>query len=285
MKGLTQQAEDWSGQHLTPHQADRYLSLLGLIRRNPDLAFLSEIVSAHMIRIPFENISKLYYLKKFGVTSLLDLDTYLDGIEQYHFGGTCYTNNIYLNLLMNHLGFDAMLCGADMSSPDVHIVSIVKLDGREYIVDVGYGAPFLTPLPRDLASDFEVELGSSRYVLKPQDVKKYSRLDMYKEGELKHGYTAKPIPRTPQFFNTVIDNSFQPQATFMNALLLVRVFPNRSIMINSSDLIISEGHSSTKKLLSSRQEIAGAINTYCDIPLHIIEVSMSQLGHLGNAWT
>ncbi len=32
---------------------------------------------------------------------------------------------IHLNQLLSHLGFDVMLCGADMKNPDVHLINIV----------------------------------------------------------------------------------------------------------------------------------------------------------------
>jgi arylamine N-acetyltransferase len=56
-----------------------------------------------------------------------------------------------------------------MSAPDVHMVNIVTLDGRPYLADVGYAAPFLAPLPLDLAQDQEIAWGRERYVLKPRD--------------------------------------------------------------------------------------------------------------------
>ena len=82
-----------------------------------------------------------------------------------------------------------------MSNPDVHMVSMVNVDGREYLVDVGYAAPFLEPLPRDLATDYSIVLGRDRYVLKPQDAQRCSRLELYRDGNLKHGYLAKPRPK------------------------------------------------------------------------------------------
>src|SRR5512146_169462 len=129
----------------------RYLDVLGVTATDPSYDGLAELVAAHVTRIPFENVSKLYYKKNLGLTSPPPIELYLDGIEQYHFGGTCYSNNLYLNALLASLGYNVKLCGADMSAPDVHIVSMVRVDGREYIVDAGYGAPFLAPLPRDLA--------------------------------------------------------------------------------------------------------------------------------------
>ena len=40
---------------------DKYLDLLRVKKSKPDLDLLRKIVKAHLIRIPFENISKLLY--------------------------------------------------------------------------------------------------------------------------------------------------------------------------------------------------------------------------------
>ncbi len=142
--------------------------------------------------IPFENISKLYNRKHLGLAGLPSLQLYLDGIERYHFGGTCYANNFHFYSLLSTLGYSVKLCAADMTNPDVHMVIMVNVDGREYLVDGGYGAPFLSPMPRDLANDYVVELGRDRYVLKTQDDHGRSRLELYRDGQQKHGYVAKP---------------------------------------------------------------------------------------------
>ena len=106
------------------------------------------------------------------------LGLFLDGIERFNFGGTCYPNNYYFYQLLANLGYQTKLCGADMSNPDVHLVSMVTLEKREYLVDVGYAAPFIAPMPRDLATDYVVVLGRDRYVLKPQDARGRSRMDL-----------------------------------------------------------------------------------------------------------
>ena len=115
---------------------DRYLNILGVSRKEPSITALYEIVTAHLTKVPFENISKLLY-KKQGLKNIPDLSVYLDGIEKFNFGGTCYSNNYYLYLLLKYVGYDLKLCGADMKNPDVHIVSMLKIGGRDFIVDCG----------------------------------------------------------------------------------------------------------------------------------------------------
>ncbi len=51
---------------MTPEFARRYLTLLGVEVGPPTLGLLRALVRSHVQRIPFENISKLHYLKKSG---------------------------------------------------------------------------------------------------------------------------------------------------------------------------------------------------------------------------
>ena len=76
---------------------DKYLELLGIEATDPTYEFLCKLVKAHLIQVPFENISKLLF-KKQGMNYIPTLQTFLDGIGKHNFGGTCYTNNYYFYL-------------------------------------------------------------------------------------------------------------------------------------------------------------------------------------------
>lgn len=260
----------------------RYLGLLGVPKRPPSLDALGELVAAHLMHVPFENVSKLYYRKHMGLNNIPDIATYLDGIERYHFGGTCYSNNYYFYLLLANLGYAAKLCGADMNNPDAHMISMVTVEGREYLVDVGYAAPFLAPLPRDLTEDYTIVLGRDRYVLKPQDANGCSRLELYRDGNLKHGYLAKPAPKQIEDFS--VADSFRADATFMNALLLVRFYRDRSLVIHNLTVIESQGTASKSHSLNSRDELGRVVERHFGIPKGIVMEAVGELRQLNDAW-
>ena len=264
---------------------DRFLGLLRCKRRNPGAAALTELISSLLYRVPFENVSKVYRLKRDGLRGLPGIERYLDGIERYSFGGTCYSNNYYLHLLLTHLGYDVSLCGADMNNPDVHIVNFVSVEGREYLIDVGYGAPFTEPLPRDLPHDYEIKLGADRYVLKPPDDHGRSRLEFYKDGEYKHGYTAKPIERTIEHFEPAITQSYRPEATFLNSLLIVRFFRDRMLRLHNLTLFDYSTRAACSRHLADREHLPAAVHEHFGIPSEIVAEVLATLGPLGDAWT
>jgi N-hydroxyarylamine O-acetyltransferase len=242
----------------------RYLRVLGVSHRAPGLAALTELTSAHLQRIPFENLSKLYHRKDPGMR-LPGLARFLDGVERHHVGGTCYSNNFHFHELLAQLGYRVSLCGAEMSAPDVHVVNTVELAGRPYLVDVGYAAPFLSPLPLDLERDHELRWGSDRYVLRPRDSSGRSRVQLYREGRLRHGYQVNPRPRRIQEFESVIAASFDASATFMNALLLARFFSGRSLTLRNLTLTETRDGATRLTRIPDRAVLPAAIERHFGI--------------------
>lgn len=177
------------GDHLTDAEVARYLRILGVERTRPSPDALGRLVRAQLCRVPFENVSKLYYRRQGCRHELPGLELFLDGIERCHFGGTCYLNNFHFFRLLRALGYEAALCGADMASgPDVHMAIRIRLGGRERLVDVGYAAPFYEPIPLDLPVPFTIRFGRDTYVVHPQDGEGRTRVDLRRDGERAHGY-------------------------------------------------------------------------------------------------
>lgn len=268
----------------SPSVFERYLEILGVEAAPPSLGHLRRLTTAQLQHVPFENISKLYLKKTQGATFVPSLEEHLDGIEQHHFGGTCYANNPYFFQLLEHLGYEVTLCGADMSDPDCHIVSRVELGRRQYLVDVGYGAPFFEPLPRDLDEPHEILYGSCRYVLEPQDGEGQSRLKMFRDGELTHGYLAKPKPREIAFFEETIMDSYRDTATFMNTVVVERYSPGRSVRIHNLSMTESTPKTSKTTPLADHEELARAIENRCGISADLVRVAIKGVALEGDIY-
>jgi len=262
----------------------KYLNILGIQKTAPSFRALKEIIKAQTSKIPFENISKLYYKKQNGLNSFIDFELYLEGIEKYSFGGTCYSINFYLYQLLNWLGYDVKLCGADMKNPDVHLVNIVKTENREFLVDAAYAAPFSEPLPLDSISDFQIICGEDRYVLKPKSLNNRHRVELYRKGKLIHAYSVNPKARDIVEFQQVIADSFDESSTFMNALLLTRFDDEDFIIIHNMTLIESKGRESKYFNLTSMDDLASVIEERFGIPKTIVLESLSNFQMRKDGW-
>ena len=211
--------------------ASRYLAHLGVARHKPSLAALAELVTAHLARVPFENVSKLVLAARGVPPGLPNLDRFLEDMETHGLGGTCYVLNPFLGDLLRHLGYAVELRGADMDQPDVHVVNVVTLEDSLWLVDVGYGAPFFAPLPLTAPDPVAVVLDGFTYVLHPPDPQGRSRLDQQRDGEVVHGYVVTPEARDPREFTDVVVDSYRPDSPFLSQLRIIRHRPGRSAFL------------------------------------------------------
>lgn len=262
----------------------RFLKLLGVKAARPSMHFLTGLINAHLSVVPFENISKLYYRDRFSQKGIPSLLQYLDGISGYHFGGTCYANNYYFFRLLEYLGFSVKLCAADIRRPGTHMVVLVTIDKRDYLVDVGYAAPFNLPVPMNLEADYSIRYGRDEYVFKPRDDKGCTRLEMFRNGAYKHGYLVRPESCNLDDFSKVISESFRPDATFFRALLLTRFISGRFCILHNMLYTESTANGSDSMELQSKDELVELVENRFQIPSAITGKLLTELDLSGDAW-
>ena len=127
---------------LTPDEADAYLTRLGLhARPAPDLDGLSALMTAHLLSVPFENLSI-----QIGHGVTLETDALLDKIVRRRRGGYCYELNGLFGLLLDGLGFHRRPVSARVWYRDppetpglTHTLNVVTLGQDEWLADVGFG--------------------------------------------------------------------------------------------------------------------------------------------------
>ncbi len=254
---------------------NKYLKVLGIGRSEPTLNYLTELLASQLNNIPFENISKIFYYKTLQLRNIPDFELYLNGIEKHNFGGTCYSNNYYFNQLLNHLGFDVILCGADMSSPDVHLTNIVTIDNNKYLVDVGYGAPFFRPIPMDINEIYSIIHGYDKYSYFPLNKEGLFELKQFSKNNIKHGYIVKPFKRDIKEFQKVIEDSFSKSATFLNRITIIKYYHSSSTSVRNYSLIKIKDREVKKIDLADRNEIINTITVNFKIKKDIVEESVN----------
>lgn len=262
----------------------RFLDLLGIKTKSPDLSYLSEIVRAHFSAIPFENISKLFYNLRESQQQIPSHDQYLKGIEMHHFGGTCYSNNFYLYELLRFLGFRAQICGADMKKPDSHLVIMVTLDRGSYLVDTGYAAPFLEPIPLDLAEDLWMDWGRDRFLIRPRDNEGRTHLMMFRNNRIRHGYIVRSEPKELKDFDRAISDSYRPEAPFFTSLLLTKYVSDRYCMIHNLEFIESWPGKSRISSIPDLPSLYKLVEERFQIPAWITRQVVTDKVVTGDAW-
>jgi arylamine N-acetyltransferase len=263
----------------------KFLKLLGLERKSPSLEALSELVNAHFSKIPFENISKIYYKEQFNLQSIPSFSQYLNGISENNFGGTCYANNYFFYKLLQFIGYNVILCGADMKEPDVHIVIIVTLNNFEYLVDVGNASLFLQPLPLFLKKDYTIIEGGNKYILNPRNAQANSKLEIIKHGVSKQGYLVKPIAKNINDFSEAISSSFRYDSIFLNSLLITKYISGKFYSIHNHELTVSKNDNFETRQISGSNELCYLIEKIIKIPASISKTVLNSIVSLKNVWS
>jgi N-hydroxyarylamine O-acetyltransferase len=114
---------------------------------NRDHETLGQLQLAHLLAVPFENLSI-----HAGEPIVLDDVALFDKIVRRRRGGFCYELNGLFAALLRALGFDVKMLSAGVANDDGvfsrefdHMTLLVSLDQR-WLVDVGFGDSFVEPL-------------------------------------------------------------------------------------------------------------------------------------------
>uniref|UniRef100_A0A8D1BVD3 Arylamine N-acetyltransferase 1 n=1 Tax=Sus scrofa TaxID=9823 RepID=A0A8D1BVD3_PIG len=120
-----------------------------------DLETLTDILQHQIRAIPFENLNI-----HCGEAMELDLEAIFDQIVRRNRGGWCLQVNHLLYWALTTIGFETTILGgyvyntfADKySNAMIHLLLKVAIDGREYIVDAGFGRSYQMWQPLELIS-------------------------------------------------------------------------------------------------------------------------------------
>jgi N-hydroxyarylamine O-acetyltransferase len=119
-----------------------YLARVGVEAAGPpDVGTLVRLHRAHVSAIPFENLEI-----QLGGQIALDLDTLTAKMVRRRRGGYCFEQNALLAAALEAIGFAPTRCEARVRPPDgailprTHMVLLVRCEGRDWLVDGGFGA-------------------------------------------------------------------------------------------------------------------------------------------------
>lgn len=127
---------------------DAYLRRIGFAREAcADLATLEALHARHPIAIPFENLATLM-----GHPVPLELEAVERKLVGEGRGGYCFEQNLLFAAALEALGFELESLAARVTwgrepgdvGARTHMVLLVRVDGEQYLCDVGFGGLTLT---------------------------------------------------------------------------------------------------------------------------------------------
>ncbi|QRP45606.1 arylamine N-acetyltransferase [Amycolatopsis sp. FDAARGOS 1241] len=132
--------------HIGAVDLTAYLRRVGRPEENPSAAALTALARAHVETIPFENVDVV--LKRHRG---IGLDVVSEKLVGRRRGGYCYEQAGLFAAVAERLGYEVQRTAARVQprrgGPYTHMTLIVTVDGAKHLVDVGFGAGILVPMP------------------------------------------------------------------------------------------------------------------------------------------
>ena len=125
---------------------DAYLRRIQHPRVVASVEALHSLHTAHVRAIPFENVDVIL-----GTHPGIEFDAVQAKLVDRQRGGYCYEHALLFAAVLEHLGFEVERRVARVqphkSGPRTHMLLLVRVDGQEFLADVGFGAGMLKPMP------------------------------------------------------------------------------------------------------------------------------------------
>lgn len=228
-----------------------YLKRINYIgTEQPNIKLLQQLVQAHLLHIPFENLDVHY-----GTRIEINRDKIFEKIVLNKRGGFCYELNGLFCELLNTLGFKTKKISARVYNDKTekygaefdHLAIIVVIDGTEYLTDVGFGEFIFAPLKIELETIQQDKRGD--YVLDKYD-EDYFRVNKIVDGKKIPEYIFKNRDRTWLAFSEMCHyHQTSPDSHFTKKRLITRPTMNGRITITGNTLKIKNKKKMIETLL------------------------------------
>lgn len=219
----------------------------------PNADTLRELQLAHLLAVPFENLSVIA-----REPIVLDLELLFDKIVLRRRGGFCYELNGLFAWLLRELGFDVAMLSAGVAKahggfgPEFdHLTLLVTLEQR-WLVDVGFGDSFRLPLlldKRDVQTQdddaFQIEPDGDYLVLKNSD----------RNGDWRTQYRfTLNAHQLSDYAEMCHYHQTSPQTTFTQRRICSLAKPNGRITLSDMRLIETNGHERQERVIADEIE-------------------------------
>jgi N-hydroxyarylamine O-acetyltransferase len=237
----------------------------------PTARTLRELQLAHLLTVPFENLS-IHWKQPI----VLDDDSLFGKIVVRRRGGFCYELNGLFAGLLRSLGFNVEMLSAGVShedggfGPDFdHMTLMVTLENR-WLADVGFGDSFLEPLLLD-SRDEQVQ-GARSYTIVPDGdnlvLKRREGLILEQgegstiqpgegKGEWKNQYRFNLEPKElSDYEDMCLYHQTSPQSHFTQSRICSRTTHDGRLTLSDMRFITTVGPDRQERVLSTEEEYA-----------------------------
>lgn len=235
----------------------------------PTLQTLQALHKAHLLAVPFENLSIHY-----GQPIILQEALLFNKIVYKHRGGFCYELNGLFAWLLGQLGFHGILLSAEVAGDDGnfspeydHLTLLVRhLSGSDWLADVGFGDSFRHPL-RFEADVEQVDVDGKVYRLHRSDdehdrdtMHEYWIAQQFSDATWQPQYRFTLQPHTlADFTERCIYQQTSPESHFIRQRICSLATPTGRISLSDLRLITTIHGERKEQVLTSEEEYSATL--------------------------
>jgi|LakMenE18May11ns_1017448.scaffolds.fasta_scaffold9707506_2 N-hydroxyarylamine O-acetyltransferase len=215
---------------------------------------LTRLHKQHVHLIPFENLD-IYYNRVFD----LNIERVYKKIISDVRGGFCYELNLLFNWLLNEIGFSSRIIASRIFNengtlgPKFDHMSVYVKTEKEFLVDVGYGDLFVTPI--------EIKSGVQ------SDGRNYFRIDRWNQREYvvsmspdgidySRRYTfSLDVVKVEDFDSICLDKQTNPNSYFVKNIICTKPTETGRVTIFNNKLIEKDGELRIEKPIQTEENL------------------------------
>lgn len=225
---------------------------------NPSVQTLKDLQMAHLLTVPFENLSI-----HAGQPIILDDESLFDKIVRRRRGGFCYELNGLFAALLRAMGFDVAMLSAQVAreeggfGPDFdHMTLVIDLEQR-WLADVGFGDNFREPLPLD-EREVQVQGGRSYQII--EDGTRLILMERRTDRKWKPQYRFNlQSHRYADYLEMCNYHQTSPQSHFTQKSICSRATPNGRVTLEKKRLIITGSDGNHQEQAVTSKELYRAL--------------------------
>ena len=239
--------------------AKAYLADLELTA-SADVEFLRNLQSKHIARYSFNSLAVVL-----GQNISLEVEAIFSKIVEKRRGGYCFEHNKLVLSVLSELGFEARLLLAkvvynrDVDVARTHRITLLNLDGEDYIVDAGFGH-FGARFPVKLELGLEQDQGDAVYRIVKNSQEDYC-YQLLKDNEFFTLYTfnyyhyseAECLPA--HFYSHK-----SPEAAFVNNMVVCRKFYNDILSLRNDNFSRISNEATITTVISNPTQLHQILN-------------------------
>lgn len=257
-----------SANALDADRIDAYLHRLDRPDFQHTVDGLAALQAAHLMAVPFHNLLLLANDgRPFGLQPLLEVvDEAIAGV-----GGNCDRTTPPFTALLQGLGFDAHLATATVREPGDHFVSVVHIDGRRLLSDVGNGHPYLRPWDLDGPVQEQSCLGW-RFRFDPRATAGPTLRRDLGDGVSKTVYVVDPTPRRYEHFAPMVSAHYTQAGfgPFLSGLRAARILPDAVLTLRDDAYARDSRFGRSSRRVAGRDAFAALLVDRFGLPERLV---------------